>query len=70
MYKLTQQNDGSFRVELDYDLIALLTDEQFNRYFYVKPYTRDTFIVLQKIKEVQAQDKEVPPKKRKLSRIS
>lgn len=70
MYKLVELVNGSFRVELNYDSISRMSDSEFSSYFSAGRYTRQTFEMLQRIKELQALDKELPPKKRKLDRIS
>ncbi len=70
MYKMFQRPDGSFRFELDFKLIEMMTDEKFRKYFNRTPHSLEVIELLQRIKEKQALDKELPPKKRKLDRIS
>jgi len=70
MYKLIQLLDGNFRVELDYDRVTRMSDSEFSTYFAAGRYTRRTFMMLQKIKEIQALDNAVSSKKRKINHIS
>lgn len=66
MYKIIPRPDGSFHIGLDYDLIARMSDDQFKRHFSLGKFSRKVFVMLQKIKKIQAEDNILPPKKRKL----